>query len=144
MNWFATPQLIHDRLVANADIVAAVANRVHYMEVPSSSTYPRIWFTRTSKAKLDNLNPSSITVEQEVYAFEVFSDKNVDELIHHLTTTLEQLAGETVPGTTPLRLIQLVQVQEATDDYQYAGIEPGKELPKFYHSVTAQLSIVHK
>jgi hypothetical protein len=127
MTWFDLPKALRAELLDVPEIVDAIADRLHYQEIPQSSDYPHVWFTRSSRDRNRFVDGSEeMTVER--FTFEIASDSDCEELIDALVATLEGFEGD-VGG----RDVQLVEVEDADDDYVFQSI--GEAEPDYLHAL---------
>lgn len=127
MSWFDLPKAIRTALLAVPAIADAVDNRLHYQELPQASQYPHVWFTRSSVDKSNFVDGSEeMTVER--FSLEVVSDSDVESLIDALVETLSEFEGEVGD-----RYVQLVEVEDADDDYIFQSVGEGE--PDYLHAL---------
>jgi hypothetical protein len=127
MSWFDLPKTLRERLSTDATIADEVAGRIHYQELPADSKYPHIWFARSSRDRdrtLDNKEEKVV----ERFSLEIVSNTDCEAIVDGVVDTLESFEGQY--GT---RLVQLVEVEDADDDYQFQSI--GDDLPDYVHAL---------
>lgn len=127
MSWFDLPKTLRTRLTQNATIADEVQGRIHYQELPPESTYPHIWFARSSRDRDRTLdNEEEMVVER--FSLEIVSDSDCEEIVDGVVESLEAFEGQY--GT---RIVQLVEIEDADDDYQFQSI--GDDLPDYVHAL---------
>lgn len=132
--WFALPEYIRTRLLAVPAIASAVGERIHYQELPSDSEYPHVWFARSSRDREPLLDGEfGDTVER--FAIEIVSDTDAGALVGSIAETLESLSGEFDDS-----LIQLIEVEDADDDYYFQSI--GEDIPDYTHALRVAVYVV--
>ena len=115
MSWFSASNLIKNTLAAVPAISSRVANRIHYQVLPQESQLPHIWFTRSSRETDDCLSEPGLLTER--YILEICAITNEEALVDAVVSTLEALEG-TVDG----RSLQLVEVEDAGDEYLFRSL----------------------
>lgn len=127
MAWFDLPKALRAELLAVPVVSSAIAGKIHYQELPQSSDYPHVWFARSSRDSTKCVDGSEeMTVER--FTFEIVSDRDAEGLIDALVATLEAFEGD-VGG----RDVQLVEVEDADDDYVFQSIGEGE--PDYLHAL---------
>lgn len=127
MAWFDIPKAIRARLLADDTLAPLVATRVHYQELPQSSDFPHVWFTRSGRQKDECLDGTEeMTIEQ--FSFEIVSDEDAEAVIDALVASLESFTGD-VEG----RDVQLVEINDANDDYIFQSV--GESEPDYLHAL---------
>lgn len=127
MSWFDLPKELRSQLLAVPAIAAAVGDRVHYQELPQSSQYPHVWFTRSSRDESKCVDGSpELTIER--FNFEVVSDADAEAVIDALVETLTAFEGDVGD-----RYVQLVEVEDADDDYVFQSVGEGE--PDYLHAL---------
>ncbi|GAB5402804.1 MAG: hypothetical protein Aurels2KO_10350 [Aureliella sp.] len=127
MSWFELPKTLRQRLTENATIADEVESRIHYQELPAESTYPHIWFARSSRDR-DRLQDGQEASTTERFSLEIVSNSDCEAIVDAVVESLESFEGQY--GT---RLVQLVEVEDADDDYQFQSI--GDDLPDYVHAL---------
>lgn len=127
MSWFDVPKELRTALLAEQDITDQVGSRVHYQELPQSSDYPHVWFTRTSRERDRGLSgDAEMTVER--FSLEVVSDHDAEIILDSIVSTMEAFEGECGDY-----FVQLVEVEDADDDYIFQSVGEGE--PDYLHAV---------
>lgn len=127
MAWFDIPKAIRARLLADETLSPLVLTRVHYQELPQSSDLPHVWFTRNGRQKTDLIDGTEeMTIER--FSFEVVSDRDAESVVDALVASLESFEG-IVAG----RDVQLVEVDDANDDYIFQSVGEGE--PDYLHAL---------
>ncbi len=133
MSWFAASRLIKDTLAAVPAISSRVGNRIHYQLLPSVSELPHIWFTRSSRETDDCLSEPGLLTER--YILEICATTNEEALVDAVVESLEALVG-TVDG----RRLQLVEVDDAGDEYVFVSL--GDDDANFLFALNVTLYIL--
>lgn len=105
------PIEIATRLKLVTAITDRVGSRVHYQELPQSSTYPHIWFTRTGVDNEPFLGGET-GITDESFSLEIVSDTDESTLLDSVIETLENLDGNVGDG-----VVFMTQVEDQSDDY---------------------------
>lgn len=127
MSWFDLPKAIRERLQADPTLADTIEDRVHYQELPAQSVYPHIWFARTGRNR-ERLLDDSEEFSIERFALEIVSNADCEEIVD---AVVEQIEG--FEGNYAGRFVQLVEVEDADDDYQFQSI--GEDLPDYVHAL---------
>ena len=128
MSWFDLPKALRTALLADTAIQSAVGTRLHYQEIPQSSDYPHIWFTRTARTREDCIDGTEESVVDR-FTFEVVSDVDAEAVVDALESTLRGFESDNVGG----RHVQLVVVEDAEDDYVFRSVGEGE--PNYLHAL---------
>ncbi|QDV24388.1 tail completion protein gp17 [Aureliella helgolandensis] len=134
MSYFSIPKLLRQALLANPTLATAIAGRLHYQEIPQPSEFPHVWYTRNGRDKETDIDNSE-TLRIERYTFEIVSDKDAETIVGKIIETLEAFEGE-----AGAELVQLVEVEDADDDYTFQSI--GEELPDYVHALQVAVYIL--
>lgn len=126
MAWFDIPKAMRARLLANVSLQNALAERIHYQEIPQNSEFPHVWFTRTGRDEDDALEGGHLVEER--FAIEIASNSDVEAIIDAIFEELSSWTGD-VSGKD----VQLVDVEDADDDYIFRSI--GEAEPVFLHAL---------
>lgn len=127
MAWFDIPKAMRAALVADSQLTALVADRIHYQELPQTSVYPHVWFTLSSRNR-DELLDGSEEMTSRRFAFEVVSDGDAEEIIDRIVVILKAFEGQ--HGSQD---VQLVQIDDANDDYIFQSVGEGE--PDYLHAL---------
>ncbi|QDV26742.1 DUF3168 domain-containing protein [Aureliella helgolandensis] len=134
MAYFAIPKLLRQTLLANPTLATALAGRLHYQEIPQTSNFPHVWYTRSGRDKeTDIANEETLRIER--YTFEIASDQDAETTVGQIIETLEAFEGEAGD-----ELVQLVEVEDADDDYIFQSI--GEELPSYLHALQVAVFVL--
>lgn len=128
MAWFDIPKAMRARLLATTAVTDVVASRVHYQELPQESVYPHVWFTRTSRDEDDALEGGHLV--QERFAIEIVGLEDMEGLVDAIFGQLEPWR-ETLGGGQE---IQLVDIEDADDDYVFRSVGEGD--PTYLHALS--------
>jgi hypothetical protein len=126
MAWFDIPKAMRAKLLANTTLQSEVGQRIHYQEIPQASEWPHVWFTRTSRNEDDALEGGHLVTER--FAIEIASNTDSEAIIDAIFAELSEWRGD-VSGKD----IQLVDVEDADDDYIFRSIGEGE--PTFLHAL---------
>lgn len=125
MAWFDLPKAMRAALVADSQLTAIVNDRIHYQELPQTSVYPHVWFTRTSRNR-DELLDGSEEMTISRFSFEIVSDGDAEAIIDRIVATMKAFEGQ--HGGQD---VQLVQVDDGEDDYIFQSVGEGE--PDYLH-----------
>lgn len=125
MAWFALPKAMRAALVADSQLTALVGDRIHYQELPQTSIFPHVWFTRTSRNR-DELLDGSEEMTLERFAFEVVSEGDAEAIIDRLVAVMKGFEGQHDAID-----VQLVQIDDGEDDYIFQSVGEGE--PDYLH-----------
>lgn len=134
MSWFDLPKALRTALLASPAIAEAVGSRLHYQELPQSSDYPHVWFTRSSRDE-ENCVDGSPELIVERFSFEIVSDSDAETLVDALVDTLAEFEGDVGD-----KYVQLVEVEDADDDYLYQSIGEGD--PDYLHALRVAVYVL--
>lgn len=127
MSWFDLPKALRTALLASPEVSSMVGSRLHYQELPQSSEYPHIWFARSSRDATNCMDGSpELTVER--FSFEIVSDVDAESLVDALVDTLTDFEGNVGD-----KYVQLIEVEDADDDYIFQSI--GESEPDYLHAL---------
>ncbi len=127
MSWFDLPKELRSRLLAVPAIADAIDQRLHYQELPQASAYPHVWFTRSSRDETNCIDGSPELIVER-FSFEIVSDSDAETLVDALVDTLTEFEGDVGD-----KYIQLVEVEDADDDYIFQSVGEGE--PDYLHAL---------
>lgn len=133
MSYATVPNFIRGRLLAEPKISGKVGERVHYQHIPTSSSYPHIFFTRNGSTSERLLDGPGITEER--FIIEVVTTKFDDELITAVIEALE-IDSEEVDGI----FLALGEVDDMQDDYAFVSVAEGDALCKHAFLLTIYIT----
>lgn len=119
MAWSTIPGEICRRFRMVDDITDRVGERIHYQELPQSSTYPHIWFEKTGSESDDMLEGLGPAVER--YMVEIIGDEFDTDLVDAVVGTLRNLDGPIGTG-----VVFVTHIDDADDDYLFKSTESDK------------------
>ncbi len=136
MGWFDIPNAIRAALIADTQLNTLVANRIHYQEIPTESQYPHIWFARTGREQ-DDLLDASEEMTQERFSFEIVGQADCESVVDRVIAVLNQFEGQ-----VGARDVQLVDIDDADDDYLFKSIGEGE--PDYLHALQVTIFSVEQ
>lgn len=130
MSYFDVARVIRERLLADSDIVALLAERIHYQVMPDSSTYPHVFFRRTGSSNVaDFLNCDG--GPQAIYmTLEFVSTQNEELVLGKIVDVLMSIKFATYQLGWQ---IAFVDASDVDDDYAFVSI--GEDIPAFAHGL---------
>jgi hypothetical protein len=128
MSWLELPTAMRTRLLSSTTITGAVAQRVHYQELPQDSALPHVWFRRQGRSSDDCMDWDDEGIVEERYAIEVVSDRDAEDLVDDIVSLLRSWRG-----TIGDRYLQLVEIEDADDDYVFVSV--GAAEPDYLHAL---------
>jgi len=127
MAWFDLPRAIRESLLGDAQLVASVAQRVHYQEIPQHSDLPHVWFSRTGRTSEDCLDGSDeLTIER--FSVEIVAESDAEAMVDRVVELLEAFRG-----TVTTHYVQRVDIEDADDDYVFRSV--GEAEPDYLHAL---------
>jgi hypothetical protein len=112
------PDLIIDAIKANATLLAAIGQRVHYQTIPQSSQYPHVYLARTGRDTEDFLDGSDGPTEDS-FVLEFVAESFEGNLCSALYDTLSSLEGQLPDGTW----IYCTDVLDVDDNYVFKSAD---------------------
>jgi hypothetical protein len=138
MSWFDLPKALRTALLAVPAISDAlgtdVESRLHYQELPQSSAYPHVWFSRSGRDESKFVDGSD-EMRVERFSFEVVSDSDAETLVDAIVDTLT-----VYEGNVGFKYVQLVEVEDADDDYIFQSIGEGE--PDYLHALRVAVYVL--
>lgn len=112
------PDLLIDAIKANATLLAAIGQRVHYQTIPQSSQYPHVYLARTSRDTEDFLDGSDGPTEDS-FVVEFVAEAFDGALCSELYDVLSSLEGQMPDGTW----IYCTDVLDTDDNYVFKSAD---------------------
>ncbi len=112
MSYATVPDFVRQRLLATSGITDKVGNRVHYQQIPQSSKYPHIWFTRRGSFQEKMLDADGILEDR--FVIEVLTPEFDEGFCTALVEALD-IDGVQLENM----LLATSDLSEMDDDYQF-------------------------
>ena len=109
------PKAIRNHLINVPDIEFAVGPRIHYQVIPKESTYPHIWFTRSSRDPDDLLDGDGLVFHR--FKVEIVAQDDAGDLAEHVFNALHLNDG-------PIDSVEIDSafMEDADDSYLFRSV----------------------
>lgn len=127
MTWYRLPELLRAHLLEDLTIAEAVGERVHYQTIPDDTDPPWVWFSMNGRQNGEELGGGD-GIREVRYSFEVVAT-DPPVWLDYLVAALEAFEVEEAG-----LVVQLVEVEDADDDYVFRSVGEGDA--EFLHALT--------